>query len=223
MRDLPEPVLNALSARVVHPIWLVHVTGRDRDTGEPASEGFWTGQGDIAVTVQSAETGSDVVRTYRGAGSTLNVEGIGGNGQIVSQSVTVSLSQIDENVANSIRGYDPTQAKIEIHSALFIPGTINLVEAPDRAFYGFINNIEIITPEAGGLGSITCQCESHSREFTRWSTETRSDQSQRRRSPTDGFYKYTSVAAEFNPHWGQFDTRVSSTPKNNFSQPVKVK
>lgn len=205
--DLDPAAVTALQQRVVEPRTFVWVTARDRDTGDPASVGFWDGLYDVTVSVISGVTGGTASRLYYGAGSLLSVEGIGGQGGLAAQEVSVRLSQIDGQVAQAFRGYDPTQAAIEIHTGIFTPGTNTLVDNPRAIFLGFVDEVEIRTPEEGGEGYIEARCQSHSRELTRTNTDTRSDQSQRRRDENDAGMIYAGQVAEWAPFWGQFDTR----------------
>lgn len=193
MLSLPSEAAAALAARAVELRWLVWLIVKDRSTGDPESAGWWTGLEERAIAVKSAATGSNVVRTYNAAGALLGVSGLTRTGTLDPQQVTVSLSQIDESVAEAIRLYEPARAPVEIHLALCEPGTSTPLATPEAAFFGNVDEVRITTPEAGGFGSAELICVSHTRELTRASADSRSHESQKTRSATDTLYKYASV------------------------------
>jgi hypothetical protein len=102
----------------------------------------------------------------------------------------------------AVRGYDLRLAAIEIHEGYLDLSTHQLLAPPVVDFVGWVNGAPITTPPAGGQGSITLNCVSHSRMLTRTNPAKRSHESQKLRS-NDQFRRYSTVAAQWQYWWGE--------------------
>lgn len=192
----------ALAARAVQARDFIWFTVRDRATGAPYSEGYWSDLHTVSAQVVSPVAGT-VTRTWYGAGALIQIGAIIRSANPVVQTVEIQLSQIDDRIADLIRGYDPRQGRVEIYRGLFNPLTGVLVSPGYARFYGFIDGTPITTPAEGGTGSVRVVCRSHTQEFSRSNPSIRSDADQRRRSATDDFYRDVSTAGELEIWWGQ--------------------
>lgn len=202
MLSLSTEEITALAARAGEFRLFVWMTARNRSTGDPESAGFWTGFGSVTLDVVSAATGGTVSRTYEGAGELLGISGLTRSGRLdPGRIVTASLSQIDATVEQQIREYDPKRGPVEIHLGICTPGTDAPVAVPKPLEFGETDDIRLVTPEAGGYGSVDVMI-AVGRELTRASTDTRSHQSQKQRLSTDQFFKFASVAADRKLQWG---------------------
>ncbi len=188
-------------------IW---IKARSYDTGSPFSYGFWSGAGDITSPVIDPDTGSVVNRSFEGAGSLIEVSAVPLVANISVRNATITLSQIDDAVAMVVRGYDLKQARVEIFRGLFSPETRNLVDPAFARFVGFVDDIEITTPPEGEAGAIVLTCASHTQEMTRSNPDTRSHESQLRRSATDNFYQDSTTVGEWEFFWGGKTGRIDT-------------
>lgn len=204
MRVLSTAAIEALQARHGEFRWLIWITGKNRETGDPASAGFWTGFEQSTIQVVTASGGGLANRTYYAAGALLEVSGITGSPEIEAKAATVRLAGPDAQVEQVLRGYEPRQGQIEIHLGIFTPGTSTPVEAPRPAFFGFVDHVEWERAAEGDFGAVTLSCESHSRELNRSNHDLRSHQSQILRSATDTFYRYTPAMSQRTLYWGKF-------------------
>ena len=197
MRSFDAPTLAALNARVaVVARLLVWVTARNRTTGLPESLGLWTGSDDRSFTIAGSP------RTYVGAGGLMGVPPLVAQTGITVRMHRLTLSPLNQTVANMIRTYDARFAPIEIHRALFDPVTTALISEPHRIFKGLVDEVELPIDPA----NLETRCEvtiaSSARYLTRTLTLKRSDASQQRRSG-DRFLRYVDVSGEVDIFWGE--------------------
>lgn len=192
----------ALAARSLQSRDFIWFTVRNRSTGLPFSEGYWSDVTTVSAQVISPVAGT-VTRTWHGAGSLIQIGAIVRSANPVVQTVEIQLSQIDDRINDLIRLYDARQGRVEIYRGLFDPVTGALVSPGYARFYGFVDGVPVTTPAEGGTGSVKVTCKSHTQEFSRSNPSIRSDADQRRRSATDNFYQDVSTAGELEIWWGQ--------------------
>lgn len=192
----------ALAARSVVARDFVWFTVRNRSTGNPYSEGYWSDVYSVDAAVLSPVAGQ-VTRTWYAGGSLIQIGAIIRSANPVVQTVEIELSQIDDRINELIRDYDPDQAQVEIYRGLFNPATRALVSPGYPRFYGSVDIADIDTPADGGTGAVKLTCRSHTQQFVRFNKATRSDADQRERSATDNFYQDVSLAGELEIWWGQ--------------------
>jgi len=181
-------------------IWFVV---RDRDTGGPVSDGYWSDVGSIAAAVIDPDTGSTVTRTFVGAGGLISISDIPRVSNLTVQNVQVKLSQVADRVNNLVRGYDCKQGKVQIFRGLFSTSSRALVAPAFPRFVGTIDSAPITTPPVGQGGDVTLTCTGNTMELTRSNPDTRSDASQLLRSATDNFYQDTATVSEWQQYWGK--------------------
>ena len=210
MRNISSDNLAALEARQLIARDFLWVNARTMDTGAPYSGGFWSDVGNVAAQVVDPNTGLAVTRNFEGSGTLISIDSIPLVANLSVQDVTIELSQIDASVEMMIRGYDLRQAGIEIYRGL-LSTTSRLLVAPALCrFVGFVDEMDIITPEEGQPGSVKLSCVSHTQEMTRANADTRSDASQRRRSETDNFFQDVTTIGELEFFWGRHSGKISS-------------
>lgn len=182
---------------------LVWVTARNRATNADESAGFWNGLDDRTITAGGQ------ARLYHGAGALMAVEGVTAGIGLDVRVVQVSLSPLAPEVAQTLRGYDPRLAPVEIHRALFDLDSGAIVGTPHRIFRGEVSELSIVT---GENASATLSLVSASRVLTRSVHAYRSDASMRARSGSDLFRRYSDISGEVDVWWGQ-KRRVSEAAK----------
>jgi len=191
-------------------LWLI---ARDRLTGAPITEGLWSDVGNVTSAVINPDTGRAETREWYGAGSLVAINDIPLVANLSVQNVAIRMSQIHEEVERIVRDYDCRQARVEIYRGLFDPDTHLLVAPAECRFVGFVDKIEIRTPAENQDGSVTMTCASHTQEFTRSNTETRSHASQMLRDPNDTFYKDAATVEEWEIWWGSEKGKVPTQKK----------
>lgn len=202
MRDLSPENAAALEARQLVARDFVWIVVRNRATGAPFSEGYWTDVGDVSAPVIDPETGAEVTRNFHGTGTLISADPIPLVSNLTVQSIEVSFSQIDDRVNELIREYDPRQGRIQIFRGLFSPASRRIVAPAFPRFVGFIDKIRIRTPKEGEVGSVVATCVSHTQEMTRVNPATRSTADQARRLSTDSFFRDVGTAGELEIFWG---------------------
>jgi hypothetical protein len=211
MRILPASITTALSARQLVArdfLWLI---ARDRQTGQPQAVGFWSDVGNIEAEVVHPDTGHADARSFYGSGTLISITEIPLVSTLEAQNVTITMSQIDDVVAQAVRLYDCKQARVEIYRGLFSPQTRKLVSPAELRFFGFVDTISVKTPAENEAGAVTFTCASHMQEITRSNPDTRSDASQRQRGGNDNFYQDVAVVGEWELFWGQVQGKIATT------------
>lgn len=204
MRTISVQNQAALAARALVARDFLWIVARDRSTGNPVPVGFWSDIENVSsVPVIDPDTLLTVTRPYYGAGGLISIDDIPAVSTIQVQDVRIRMSQLDEQVANAVRGYDTKQARVEIHRGLFDPISRDLVAPAVVRFVGFVNLIEIRTPEEGGDGYVDLTCTSHTQELTRSNPATRSHADQQVRQVGDDFFVDAAVVGDWEFQWGE--------------------
>ena len=204
MRYYPPDILAALASRRLVARDFIWIIVRDRETGSPVSDGYWSDVGQITCEVINPNTGSPVERTFYGAAGLISISDVPSVSTLTVQTVSVRMSQVADRVNDLLRTYDAKQAQIQIFpGALFDPETRELVAPPEPEFVGFVDKIEIKTPSENEEGGVYMTCVSHTQEMTRSNPDTRSDASQKLRSATDNFFQDAAVVGDWELFWGK--------------------
>lgn len=210
-REVSSEVYEALQARALEARDFLWLEVKDRITGDPVYDGYWSDVGSTTVDVIDPETGGSTSRTFFGAGSLIQISDIPLVSNLTVQNVTITLSPEDDRANDLIRTYECKFAKVQIFRGIYDPDTQTLVAPAPPRFVGFIDNIEILTPKENEDGAaVTLTCTSHTQEMTRSNSDTRSDASQQLRAPGDTFYADVSVVGEWQHFWGKSSGVVSS-------------
>lgn len=192
----------ALAARRLLPRDFLRLVARNRSTGNPVSVDFWSDLGNVTALVIDPETGNAVSRDFYGAGALIQISDIPAIAGITVQRIDITMSQLDDEVAEAVRLYDLKQGRVEIHTGLLDPDTRKLVDPAEVRFIGFVDEIRIATPAEGGEGGVVITCTSHTQELARTNPETRSHADQRARYDGDDFFIDAAVCGDWQHHWG---------------------
>jgi len=213
VRQISPENLAALQARQLVArdfLWLVV---RARSTGAQVTDGLWSDVGNVSADVIDPDTGLVDTRDWYGSGTLVAIDDIPMVSNLSVQNVSIRLSQIDDRINDLVRLYDAKQGRVEIYRGLFDPNSRQMVAPAECRFVGFIDQIEITTPSENEEGSVTLVCASHTQEMTRGNPDTRSDATQKLRSPTDNFFQDTSTAGEWEVFWGSEKGKVPTQKK----------
>ncbi len=202
-RSLSAENNSALQQRRLRARDFIWFQVKDRSSGDPVYDGYWSGVGTIVAAVIDPNTGGSTDRQFFGVGGLISTSAIPLVSNLTVQNVTVTLSQVADRVNDLVRAHECKQGIVQIFRGLFDPETRQLVAPAAPRFVGFIDDIQIKTPEEGGEGSVVITCNSHTQELTRTNTETRSDASQQARAPGDDFYADTTVVGGWQFFWGR--------------------
>ncbi len=201
MRPLDAAAQTALEQRAISIRDFIWLTVKDRSTGDPYSEGYWSDLTTVSAEVIDPETGIDEYRTFFGAGNLIDVSPIILAANLTSQTLTVTCSQVGR--ANElVRDYDAKQGRIEVYRGLFTPGGVAQISAAYPRFVGFIDDLDIKTPPENDAGEIIMTCISHSQELGRSNPATRSDAMMDQRSSGDTFRQHVASVGKWEMRWG---------------------
>jgi hypothetical protein len=203
MRSISPENQAALAARALVARDFLWFVARNRTTGTAETVGFWSDLENVSAQVLDPDTLLPVVRSYYGAGGLIAIDDIPAVSVIQVQDVHIRMSQLDEQVAGAIRGYDLKQARVEIHRGLFDPVSRNLVAPAVVRLVGFVNLVDINTGTEDTDGFVDITCVSHTQELTRSNPATRSHADQQTRSPTDTFFADAAVVGDWEFQWGE--------------------
>lgn len=213
MRDLDAAEITAIQAGNVVARDFVWFTVIDRDTGDPASLGYWNGSGNKTIDVKDGRTGATESRSFYGEGELLQIGSIPLVADITIRTLEITLSQIAANVQLLVRGYDVRGAPMQLYRGYFDPSTRALVATAKPRFVGYVDGAPIVTPKENEEGSITLKCVSTTRELTRTNADVRSHESQLARAAGDDFYKDVGLVGEWDVAWGVNRSPASSAPR----------
>jgi hypothetical protein len=208
MRDITAENWTALQQRSVMPRDFIWFVVRERGTGTPVTDGYWSDIGTITAQIIDPDTGGFSTRTFYGAGSLIQISDIPLVSNITVQNITVTLSQVADRVNALVRQYDCKQGRVEIYRGLFDPQTRQMVSPASPRFVGTIDQAPIRTPREGESGDVQLTCTSNTIELTRTNPDTRSDASQKLRSATDEFFHDAAVVGTWQHFWGKFGGEV---------------
>ncbi|HWJ89099.1 MAG TPA: hypothetical protein VNS12_13610 [Pelagibacterium sp.] len=212
----------ALAARRLAPRDFLTMTARDRATGAPVTVGFWSDLASVSALVVDPDTGASMLRDFYGAGSLISISDIPAVVGVSVQSVTITMSQLHDQVQDAIRFYDIKQARVEVHSGLLDPDSKKLVDPAEPIFVGFVDTVEIRTPRENEEGAAILTCTSGTQELLRSNPATRSHEDQQVRAAGDAFFKDAAVCGEWRHNWGatgknaKVETRKGLFGWNNF-------
>jgi hypothetical protein len=208
MRDITAENWTALQQRALMPRDFIWFVVRERGSGVPVTDGYWSDIGTISAQIIDPDTGGYVTRTFYGAGSLIQISDIPLVSNITVQNITVTLSQVADRVNALVRQYDCKQGRVEIYRGLFDPQTRQMVSPATPRFVGTIDQAPIRTPREGESGDVQLTCTSNTIELTRTNPDTRSDASQKLRSATDDFFYDVAVVGTWQHFWGKFGGEV---------------
>jgi len=211
-RGISAANYTALQNRILLPRDFVCFVVRDRSTGAPVTDGYWSDVGSITADVIDPDTGGTSTRTWAGAGSLISISDIPLVSNLTVQNVTVTLSQVADRVNQLVRLYDCKQGRVEIYRGLFDPASRTMVAPAEPRFVGTIDEAPINTPAEGEDGDVQLACTSNTAELTRSNTDTRSDASQKRRNPVDEFFQDVAVVGGWQQFWGKEGGAPRSMP-----------
>lgn len=189
-------------------VWFVV---RDRITGDPVTDGYWSDVGTCTASIINPDTGGEDERTWYGADGLISISDIPAISALTVQTVTITLAQASDRINDLVRTYDCKQGRVEIYRGLFDPLTRVMVAPAECSFVGFIDEAPIHTPKENESGDVTLTCTSHTQEMTRSNSDTRSDASQRLRNATDNFYQDTTVVSTWQQSWGRAGGPIRTT------------
>jgi len=201
MRTLDPDVIAAYQAGRIVKRNLLWITGRDRDTGDLHSIGFWDEVEAATITVNDGFGAGAVSRAFNAAGGLISVGNVPLTSDLSIRNVDVAISPLNADADQYLRGYDLKMQPVQIWRPLFDPDTWEIVANPEPRFVGFVDKAPVITPAEGGQATATLSCVSHTVELTRFNPDVRSDESQKLRGG-DRQYQYTGVMGTRKIYWG---------------------
>lgn len=181
----------------------LEVDAVDPDTGAADPGYFWDDV--VPITVGA--------KTYHGVGTLGDVVTVEGKSDLSITPVILTLSGISTDVANLIRGRIKGQEPMRLYFGIFDPADKQIETPLILMFQGYIDDVPITTPKTGELSTISITCESVARELTIRSTETRSNESQRKRMSTDKFFSFTGNVREREVPFGMKNRRGDKKKK----------
>lgn len=211
MRNPDPAILTAIAARRLRFRDFLDITAHDRVTDAPVRVGFWSGVRNVSASVMDIETGLESVRDWYGMGSLISISDIPLTIGISTDPVTVRMSQLDDQVSDAVRLYDTKMAKVEIYRGWFDPVTALMVAPAETRFYGFVDEVRIVTPKEGEDGYVDLICMPSTIEMFRANPATRSNADQQLRHAGDDFFIDAATIADWGPvQWGPVQAKVDA-------------
>lgn len=204
VRALDIDTQNAIRDRnAVVPRDFVVCTVRTLDTDEPVNFAFTTFGEDIITNVLDGVTGLAISYTFLGDnGPILSMDPIPYKIGVEIVTTQVVLNHLHAAVQDMVRGHNCRNATVQIHRGYLAPDSMLLAALPRCRRLGQINGTPIVTPAAGGRGTVTLKVVSQSRELTRTNSARTSDEFYRRRNG-DRWGRYSGTAGQWPIVWGE--------------------
>lgn len=201
MKELSASAQAALASGQIVPRDFLWLTVRDRSTGNPFSQGFWSGIGAVTADVINPITRATENRAFVGAGGLISVSAVPSISSLTVQQITVQMSQIGAP-ETLLQNYHARQGGVQIFRGLFaVGGAVQLDPAFPR-FNGLIDTVEMVTPSENENGSMILRCVSQAQQMIRFNPATRSDAYQRLRSGNDSLRRHVATVGTWTLNWG---------------------
>lgn len=176
---------------------LIRIEARNRTTGAAEVMGLFTGADPEREFTAGGET-----RTWYGAGNVIEMSPITMQSGLEVRMRRLLLSHLTPEVAQLIRGYSARFAPVTVYRGFFDALNGTLIAEPHRVFKGFVDEIAIRTPEAGGTAEAELTMATTARLLTGTLPLKKSDASQSLRSG-DRFRRYADVSGSVPVWWGE--------------------
>lgn len=178
-RTVPAALLTALAQKEVQPYYAVEMLF---DSGAVR---LWTGYGDRTINSE----------TYVGAGTLLNIDGLGEVADLSAKAITISLSGVAQELV-SLALQEPYQRR---RCRVYF-GVINVSEVVE-VFSGQLNTLPI--EDSGEASVITATVDSKLVETEKASNLRYTSETQKSRYAGDTFFDYTSAIQDAEIVWGR--------------------
>lgn len=178
-RTVPAALLTALAQPEVQPFYAVEMLF---DSGAVR---LWTGYGERTVEGE----------TYVGAGSLLNIEGLGEVADLSAKSVNISLSGVAGSLVSAAL-QEPYQRRV----CRVYFGVANVSDVVE-VFSGQLNTMTI--RDSGEASTISVEVDSKLVELERASNRRYTSENQKSRYPGDTFFDYVSAIQDAEIVWGR--------------------
>ena len=175
---------------------LLWLQAKNRETGAPATLGFWTGDDHQEFLVDGE------IRTYYGAGQVIELPPIVVKPGFGVRNYRVTLPPFTDEVKTLMQAYEPRLAAVQIHALPFDIDTGGLLSEPRRVFKGFLNQApQELEPKNGG-GKTELVLVSAARRLTYGLPLKRSNAELQLRNPNDRGREYSDLAGDWPLPWG---------------------
>ena len=178
-RTVPAALLTALAQPEVQPFYAVEFLF---DSGAVR---IWTGYDNRTIAGQ----------TYIGAGSLLNIQGLGEVADLSAKSITISLSGVGASLV-SLALQEPYQRRV----CRVYFGAVNVSEVVE-VFSGQLNTMSI--EDSGDNSTISVLVDSKLVELERASNRRYTSENQKSRFAGDTFFDYVSAIQDAEIVWGR--------------------
>lgn len=186
-----QAYLEARSGHVVR--WLLHLTVKDRATGDPVPYGLWTGVDDRAFDIGNGPETFQAMHDHF-VPPVMTFE----PGTYIRK-VSIEFIHLHPDAQNVLSAYDARLAPATLHTALF-DADMNLLDIR-RRFKGFVNEAPQFTPAKNGVAKAQLDLVSTARRGTATISAKKSDAAQQRRGG-DRFRRYGSLGTVVSDWWG---------------------
>lgn len=197
MPDL-DPVqqdqLNERSGTNAHV--LLWIEARNRTTGLPETMGLWTGDDHQDFLIDGAP------RTYLGAGNVIQVAPIRTTIGLRVRTHRITLPPVTDEVRLLLRGYEPRQAKVEVHVCRLNIYSGAPLGTPKRMIKGTLNKAPERLGKKNDPGKLELEIASNAQRLTIGVPLMRSDEELRRRAANDRGREYVDVIGDWVIPWG---------------------
>jgi len=205
MKSLAAAVQLALEAGAVVARDMLRLTARNRIDDSSVVVDYWTGRGDVTALVRTSAGGVES-RTFQGGGAFRPIEAVPSVSGLGVQTLEIAARGItrpgETSIEEMVRTFDLRRGSVELHRGLFDPQTDEQIDAAFLRFQGYVDEVNLRTPEEGAEGAIVLTCASYMQELTRSNSEMRSSASQKRRNPSDGFFDDAATVGSWSIKWG---------------------
>ncbi|MFD1342876.1 hypothetical protein [Litorisediminicola beolgyonensis] len=173
-------------------VWLV---AKNRSTGAPETIGFWTGDDHENFTIRG-ET-----RLYYGAGAVIDVGAVRSGVGIRKRNHRLRLPPMLAETRQALRGYEPRQARVEVHVCPMDLDSGRPLAEPFRIIKGVLEGAPETLGQEGGASFTELRIATGTR-LTEGLPAYKSNAALQAVNPTDRGREYSDLGEEWRVRWG---------------------
>ena len=165
-RALSDANYAALQARRLIARDFIRFVVRDRDTGDPVEDAYWSDIYAVTADVVDPDSGATVSHDFAPGGGLISISDIPLVSNLTVQTVQIKLAQVSGQVNNLLRGYDCKQGDVYVWRGLFDLESRSLVAPAFPRFRGTIDQAPVTTPKQSDLsGDVTLTCTANTQRI----------------------------------------------------------
>jgi hypothetical protein len=161
---VPTNTYNYLQAATRYglvPRYAVWINAKNRETDEMEHIGIWNDGYAKTLPVKRPDTGDVVERVYQPGAGLMTIPDIPQKMSLEIATLTITFARLTPAIINAVKVYNPRRQSIQIHLALFEPGSGKIIDPAICIWDGIVNRTPVKRDGVGGKGVIELETANH--------------------------------------------------------------